>query len=50
LVLGAVLLGEAEVVEHGAHVQQLGVRLQAAPLPLQHPEQVDAPRVVEQQR
>src|SRR3982074_1743059 len=41
LFLGALPVGEAEVVEHRADVEQFGVRAQAAPLPLQHPEQID---------
>ena len=48
--LGAVLVGQAEVVEHRTDVEQLGIRGQAPELTLEHAEEVDAARVVEQQR
>jgi hypothetical protein len=49
LVLRPVLLGQAEIVEHGADVEQFRVGRDAPPPPLQHAEQVHAAGVVEQQ-
>jgi hypothetical protein len=49
LVLGAVALDEADVVEHRADVEQLGVVVQAELLALQRAPEEHPPRVVEQQ-
>jgi hypothetical protein len=50
LVLGPVALDEPDVVEQRAHVEQLGVVLQAAPPPPQRAPQEHAVRMAEQDR